>query len=187
MQDVVTPTFQTRGLTTSGLAIEGGSRAAVQQAIGVSNLVLQQAAQNAAFLGGVTSDILGRGAAAKGRAVGGGLTGLGLERQAQAGALDIQGAGLARASSREESALERAAAERAALAKGIGQIGGTVIGGMFGGPLGASFGGSLGGSLFGAGKSGSPLQQAGGGLDYSGFQRQGLFGTSSPIPSLIAG
>ena len=70
--------FQNRGIQQSGLTIEGGSRAAIEQSIGVSQLVLQRAQQNAAFLRGVTSDITNRGLSAQNRATSGALAGLGL-------------------------------------------------------------------------------------------------------------
>ena len=97
--------FQRRGMGTSGLQVEAGSRAAVEQALGVSNLVLQQAQQRANFLQGVTSDVAGRGQVARGRQISGGLSGLGLEREAQAGALGVQAQGLRQGYGLEQTAL----------------------------------------------------------------------------------
>ena len=155
--------FQRRGLTTSGLLPEAGSRAAVQQAIGVSQLVLQRAQQNAALLRGTTADVLGRGQQARGRATSGALQGLGLERGAQAGALGVQAGGIQRAAGIEEGALERASRESQALGTGIGSLVGT----LGAAALAPATGGAslfLVPSLLGGAKSASGILEEAGGL-----------------------
>ncbi len=114
---------QRRGITTSGLAVEAGSRAAIEQALGVSQLVLQQAQQRSQFLRGVTSDVTGRGQAAQQRATAGGIQGLGLERGAQAGALQAQTGGLARGAEFEQFALQQPSSAQqigSGIGKGLG-------------------------------------------------------------------
>ena len=114
--------FAQRGLTTSGLLPEAGSRAAVQQAIGVSKLVLDRAQQNAQFLRGVTSDVQGRGQVARGREISGGLTGLGFENQ-----------GLSRGAQIDQFGAEQQIAQQQALgslgARGLGSLGALALAG----------------------------------------------------------
>ena len=165
--------FQRRGLTTSGLLPEAGSRAAVQQAIGVSQLVLQRAQQNAALLRGTTADVLGRGQQARTRAAGGALQGLGLERGAQAGALQAQTGGLSRAATIEERGVQRQAESQQGLGESIGGAFGTAAQlALLLNPATAPIGAS---SLL---AQGSLLKQAGGPLT---FGQSGL----SRIPSLV--
>jgi hypothetical protein len=171
LENVVTPTFQRRGLTTSGIAVEAGSRAAIEQALGVSQLVLQQAQQRSQFLQGVTADIAGRGQVARGREISGGLQGLGLERQAQAGALGAQTGGLQRGYGLEQTALAQPSTAQQ-WGQGIGQVATTgAMLAMMTNPATAGLSPAL------ALATQSPLQQAGGALGYNPYRQ--------PIPRLV--
>ena len=155
--------FQRRGLGTSGLAIEGGTRAATEQALGVAQLVLQQAQQRSQFLQGVTSDITGRGQVARQRQVGGELGGLQMGTQATQ-------AGFQRGAEFQQFALQQPSTAQQ-WGQGIGQA--ATTGAML--ALMPATGGAsafLAPSIL-AGQS--PLQQAGGPLTYEGFRR-------TPIP-----
>ena len=114
LESSLIPEFQRRGLTTSGLLPEAGSRAAVNQAIGVSNLVLGQALNFLQTGLSGAQALTGVGETARGRQVSGGLTGLGFQQTAQGRALGV-----------EESALQRAQASQQALGAGVGTLLGT--------------------------------------------------------------